>query len=102
VLGVITAAGLVLPGSALCGSAVRRLPGLTAPSTAAPAVGFSVLLAPAATAIRLPGRAATATVVLVLAIAGSAAYLWMRRSGPRRERSSSVQPVAALATALSR
>ena len=80
-LEVIAAAGLVLAGSALCGSALRRLTGLASRNPAAPAVGFAMALALAAVAIRTPGRAITSTVVLVLAVGASAGYLWRTRSG---------------------
>jgi hypothetical protein len=83
VLGVITAAGLVLVGAGLCGGAIWRACGLLAAPSAATACGLATLLFLAAVGIRLPGRAATAGALIGLAIVAAAAYLWRTRTPTR-------------------
>jgi hypothetical protein len=83
VLGVITAAGIVLVGAGLCGTAIWRACGLIAAASAAPACGLALLLVVAAIGIRLPGRADTAAALIALAIVVSAVYLWHSRTPNR-------------------
>ena len=79
-------AGLaVLVASLLAGNAIVSLCGLRQSVRAdalAPAAGISALLVVCGICIRLPGRAATAAVVLFLFSLAAAGYLsWMRRRG---------------------
>ncbi len=82
-LGVITAAGLVLVGAGVCGGAIWRACGLLGALSAGPACGLALLLFLAAAGTRLPGRADTAAVVIGLAFILAAAYLWRTRTPTR-------------------
>jgi hypothetical protein len=75
VLEIIAAAALVLVAATLSGSAIWSLAGLPARSPVAPAVGFAALLCADSMAIRLPGHATTAVVVVALLLLGAALYL---------------------------
>ncbi len=82
-LGVITAAGLVLVSASLCGCALWRACGLRAAPTAAPAGGLALVLILAAVGIRLPGRANVAAALVGLAVLAALAALWRMRLTPR-------------------
>ena len=73
---ILIAASLIL-GTALCAAClgVRR-------TWAAPAVGFAVLLVLAGGGIRLPGRAATAAILCIVALLIAGTYLVVRRVAP--------------------
>jgi hypothetical protein len=68
VLEVVAVAGLVLVCSTLSGAALWRLTTANAPDTLAPAIGFALLLALAATTIRLPGHALTSIAALLVLV----------------------------------
>ncbi|HWX74608.1 MAG TPA: hypothetical protein VNZ05_04830 [Solirubrobacteraceae bacterium] len=74
---------LICAGSLLVGQAVCRLAGYERFTWIAPAVGFSVLMLLASTALHLPGRSATTAVLcLLLALAGAALLLRDGRARP--------------------
>ena len=79
---LLTLAGSLIVGQALAALAAgARRELLVGVSWLAPAYGLAALLVLAGVAIRLPGHAATAFVVLALAVIASAAYLRGRVSG---------------------
>jgi hypothetical protein len=82
VLVVIAATALVLVCASICGAAIWHACGLRTGLTAAPAAGLALLLALSATAIRLPGRAVTAAIVLAVAVVIAAAYVMRGRETP--------------------
>ncbi len=83
VLGVITAAGLVLVSASVSGCALWRACGLRAAPSAAPAAGLAIVLFLAAIGIRLPGRAKMAAALVGLALLVAVVALWRMKGGPR-------------------
>jgi hypothetical protein len=79
-LQVWGSAALLVAASALVGHAVSLLGARC--RAAAPAVGLSLLILIASIAIRLPGRAATAAVLLLVVLVAAGALVAVRR-GPR-------------------
>lgn len=78
-LGVYASAAAILVGSLLLGRAGLTLLGLRIRTWLAGAVGFAGLTVVAPILIRLPGRGMSASIVLGVAVLGSALYLWRRR-----------------------
>lgn len=76
------AAFAIIVGSVVLGRAICVLCGGPRRWACAPAVGLAAMIVITAASIRLPGRAVTAAVVLVLAVLVAAVYLW-RRGKPR-------------------
>jgi hypothetical protein len=81
-LGVYASAAAILLGSLLLGRAGLTLLGLRVQTWLAGAVGYAGLTVVAPLLIRLPGRGTSASIVLGVAVVGSALYLW--RSRPPR------------------
>jgi hypothetical protein len=80
-LGVYASAAAILLVSLILGSAVLHLFGRTAPTFLAGAVGFAALTVASPLLIRLPGRAATLSILLGVILV--AALVWMWRGGAR-------------------
>src|SRR5262245_48599886 len=81
----VLAVALVICGCSLVvGLAVLRALGVETPSLLAGAVGFAALTTVAPILIRLPGRAATAAVIIGFGLI--AAVLWLLRVPPPEER----------------
>ena len=76
-LGVYVSCAAILLASLVLGSALLHLLGHATPTWLSGAVGFAALTVICPLLIRLPGRAATLSVVLTLLIAAAGAYLWM-------------------------
>jgi hypothetical protein len=100
---VLILASALLIGQALAGfagGASRQRP--AAASWLAPAYGIAALLVLGGVAIRLPGHATTAAVVLVIATVLAAGYLWRRVSGlgPAAATGAPVIAITVLAAAL--
>jgi hypothetical protein len=77
-LATYAAVAVLLLASALLGDAVFAIAGLPRRSLAAPAVGLATLLVVCSIAIKLPGRATTAAVVVVVLAIASAGWLVKR------------------------
>src|SRR5437588_9545561 len=82
-IAVIAAAALLVAVSVLIGGALARLCGMWTLEPAAPACGLSALVIVSSVAIRLPGRAITSAVFVLLLILG-AAVVHLRLIRPRR------------------
>jgi hypothetical protein len=83
VAATLISTALICAGSLLVGQAVCRLAGYTRFTWIAPAVGLSVLILVASTALHLPGRSATtAALCLLLAVAGAVLLVRDRRLRP--------------------
>ena len=100
---ILILASALLIGQALAafaGGATRRRP--AAVSWLAPAYGIAALLVLGGIAVRLPGHAVTAAVVLVLATVLAAGYLWRRVGGlaPAAATGAPVVAITVLAAAL--
>jgi hypothetical protein len=78
-LGVYASAAAILLASLLLGRAGLTLLGLRKRTWLAGAVGFAGLIIVAPILIRLPGRGTSASIVLGVAVIGSALYLWRQR-----------------------
>lgn len=77
-LATYAAVAVLLLASALLGDAVFAIAGAGRRALAAPAVGFATLVVVCSIAIRLPGRATTAAVVVVVLAIASAVWLVKR------------------------
>ncbi len=75
-LGVYASAAVILLASLVLGSALLRLLGRSAPTLLAGAVGFAALVIACPLLIRLPGRATTLSILLVVAIVAAILYEW--------------------------
>ena len=100
---ILILASALLIGQALAafaGGATRRRP--VAVSWLAPAYGIAALLVLGGIAVRLPGHAVTAAVVLVVATVLAAGYLWRRVGGlgPAAATGAPVIAITVLAAAL--
>jgi hypothetical protein len=73
--GTYAATALLLAASLLVGRAMLAVLGKRERSWLAPAAGFAVLVIAARLAIRLPGRATTAMLVLAVLVLASTLYL---------------------------
>ena len=69
-LSALLAGALIVGASLLLGSAVMAIAGLPRHSPVGPAAGLSALLVICGVAVKLPGHAVTAAVVVALALIG--------------------------------
>jgi hypothetical protein len=75
-LGVYASAATIVVASLLLGRAGLTVLGLTAPTWLSGAVGFAAMTIVFPMLIRLPGRAATASILIGLALIASILFLW--------------------------
>src|SRR5206468_3504559 len=80
-LAIYGTAILIVAASLVAGMALLRLLGRERPTWLSGAVGFAALTVAAPILLRLPGRAATAAILLFLLLAAGAAYVWRATPG---------------------
>src|SRR5436190_7441715 len=83
-LGVYASAIAILLASLVLGTALLRLLGRTTPTWLPGAVGFAALTVASPLLIRLPGRAATLSVLLAITLIAALVYLWEGAPVPQR------------------
>ena len=83
-LGVYASAAAILLASLVLGRALLRLLGRTTPTWLSGAVGFAALTVASPLLIRLPGRAATLSVLLAITLIAALVYLWEGAPVPQR------------------
>jgi hypothetical protein len=81
-LAMLLAALVIIVAALLAGIGLLALLGERRPSWLGGAIGLAALTVAAPLLIRLPGRAVTAAVILALALAAAAIYLWREGRGP--------------------
>src|SRR5919197_752047 len=98
-LGVYASAAAVLLASLILGWAVLHLFGRTSPSWLSGAIGFAALTVVSPLLIRLPGRAATLTIILGVILVAALVWMWRDGASPFHDDTGIAVAVAVIAIA---